>query len=230
MKIICILVAAALPLVCAAQRQGQNQVGPTIGYEYRDAVVAAGMDRAWAMGQFRLLDGKTNRLSDPGWVRMDGVVFQNTRGGMIMSWGGEDVFVLHPPRAADKQPVTAWAKEIPELYTYNTVGGSTRTLRKFDCGIPVDRPPPPRELPPRPLDETEKAEMAERVLKYHIEMADKGLPSFQFLMGERYQFGRGVTQNLETAKSWFEKAAAQGDTDAKRSLTNHFSGAALSQK
>ena len=38
-------------------------------------------------------------------------------------------------------------------------------------------------------------------------------PSMSF--GELYEHGRGVAQDYDKAREWFEKAAATGDADAK---------------
>jgi TPR repeat protein len=35
-------------------------------------------------------------------------------------------------------------------------------------------------------------------------------------LGVCYKYGEGVTKNLETAASWYKKAAEQGDTDAQK--------------
>jgi tetratricopeptide (TPR) repeat protein len=46
-------------------------------------------------------------------------------------------------------------------------------------------------------------------------LAEKGDADAQFNMGQAYKMGRGVPVNLETAKSWYQKAAAQGHEQAQ---------------
>jgi hypothetical protein len=223
MKTLWLLLAVSLTHVCLAQKPGlaKNALTEPIGYDYINGVVNDSLGRAWAATQFRLIEGKTNKLTDPGWSFLQGTVFQNAGGGMIVSVGGEHVFITQIPAVADGQPCSAWAKEVG-LYQYSTVAGSTRTIRKFDCGLPVAAPATVvyREPIAQPLSDQEKSDLAKRVLKYQSEQADKGLPSFEYIMGKRYLIGDGVTQNVGTARSWFEKAAAQGDSDAKKALTD----------
>lgn len=211
----------ALAIHCCAQRQGQNQIGPTLGYEFINSVTAAGLQRGWRGLQHRLVNGVTNNLNDPGWEEIKGTVLQNVPGGMMVNVGytGERIYVQRAPVTADDLAVSVWAKDTGELYSYNTVGGSSKSIRKFDCGIAVTAAPPVYvERPLRPLSEDEKRARDERVLKYQIEQAEKGLPSFQFIMGKRYQTGNGVPRDVKMAREFFQKSAAQGDTDAKTAL------------
>jgi hypothetical protein len=49
-------------------------------------------------------------------------------------------------------------------------------------------------------------------------LAEKGDADAQFNLGQAYRLGRGVPINLAMAKSWFEKAAANGHLDAQTTL------------
>jgi cell division septation protein DedD len=49
-------------------------------------------------------------------------------------------------------------------------------------------------------------------------LAEKGDPDAQFNLGQAYRLGRGVPINLALAKSWFERAAANGHLDAETTL------------
>jgi TPR repeat protein len=49
-------------------------------------------------------------------------------------------------------------------------------------------------------------------------LADKGDADAEFNLGQAYRLGRGVSTNLAAAKSWFERAAAQGHVDAQTTL------------
>lgn len=59
---------------------------------------------------------------------------------------------------------------------------------------------------------------AAHLLKWHQEQAEKGMPFAQCSLGKRYLAGDGVPKDLTLARQWFEKAAAQGDPEAKAAL------------
>jgi hypothetical protein len=216
MKTHFILAALLLPLSLFAQ--GQKVIGPTLRMDRFYDTSAAVAENAAIARQYRVVNGVTNRLTDPGWSFLQGSVLQNVSGGMMVYAGSERIFLVHPPAVADDQPYSAWAKDTGEMYQYNTVGNSTKTIRKFDCGVPV--PPPGQAAPPpaRAMTPLEREAMAQRVVKYQLEQADKGLPSFQFLVGKRYMTGDGVERDPKIAREYFQKAAAQGDTDAQAAL------------
>ena len=48
--------------------------------------------------------------------------------------------------------------------------------------------------------------------------AEKGAPTAQVKLGERYAAGRGVRKDYDTARRWYEKAAAQGHANGFRAL------------
>lgn len=214
------LLLSIAPWAASAQRQGQNQIGPVVGYEYINAVTQAGLDHDWRRRQLRLVGGVTNNLNDAGWSYLEGSVFQNVSAGQIVSCGFGDVLLLRGPRAADKEAISCWAKDTGEMFTYNTVGGSTRTIRKFDCGVVVSNVPVVRAEPVRAMSPEEKQAMAERVLKFQMERAEKGYDGDQYLIGRRYQQGDGVPRDPARAREFFERAAKQGNSDAKAALAN----------
>src|SRR5689334_25075510 len=49
-------------------------------------------------------------------------------------------------------------------------------------------------------------------------LATKGDADAQFNLGQAYRLGRGVPTNVAAAKTWFERAAAQGHVDAQTTL------------
>lgn len=216
---VAVLLVSFSACVALAQRQGQNQIGAVVGTELRDSINANFMQRAWAMKQWRVVEGRTNNLTDPGWAYIQGTVAQNTYNGLHVYTGSERILIANAPATADDQPFQGWAKEVG-LHSYSTVGGSSSTIRKFDYGVPVQPPAQPviREAPPRPLTIEEQAAQGERILKYQFAEAEKGLPSFQYIVGRRYLNGDGVTQSVAQAKIWFNKAAEQGNTDARAAL------------
>ncbi len=68
------------------------------------------------------------------------------------------------------------------------------------------------------LQENEKAERETKTLLADIAKATNGFASSQYKLGLRYLKGDGVTKNDVKAKEWLEKAAAQDDFDAKKTL------------
>ncbi|HEY7004951.1 MAG TPA: tetratricopeptide repeat protein, partial [Sphingomicrobium sp.] len=49
-------------------------------------------------------------------------------------------------------------------------------------------------------------------------LAEKGDADAQFNLGQAYRLGRGVQTNIAAAKTWFERAAAQGHLDGQTTL------------
>ena len=49
-------------------------------------------------------------------------------------------------------------------------------------------------------------------------LAEKGDPDAAFNLGQAYRLGRGVSTNLATAKTWFERSAEKGHVDAQTTL------------
>jgi uncharacterized protein len=49
-------------------------------------------------------------------------------------------------------------------------------------------------------------------------LAEKGDPEAEFDLGQAYRWGRGVPVNLAAAKTWYERAANQGQVDAQTTL------------
>src|SRR6476659_3261790 len=49
-------------------------------------------------------------------------------------------------------------------------------------------------------------------------LATKGDPDAEFNLGQAYRLGKGVPTNVSSAKTWFERAAGQGNVDAQTTL------------
>lgn len=108
--------------------------------------------------------------------------------------------------------------------TYETAGGGTRTVRKFDFGIPCGPPPEliARERARAAADQARWRASAERnkpaIIAWEKDQAERGVASGQYALGMRYLRGDGVEQSDALARAWVEKAAAQGHAQAKASL------------
>lgn len=226
MKTLLILVVFAVTAMAQTR-----PIGPPVDnrlIEATRAKDAQARERAKLSQQWRVVDGKSGHMAEPGWRYIKGRVLQAHNDGLrIRISGNETVFLVHYPGVvADDESVAAYGKEVG-LHRYNTVAGSAVTLRKYDFGTPYAAPPPsPAEVArAKALAEQaafqraqEQQDMRPRVLKFQLEQAEKGLPSFQYLVGQRYLEGSGVTQSVAQAREWFTKAAAQGDSQAKKAL------------
>jgi hypothetical protein len=85
--------------------------------------------------------------------------------------------------------------------------GSSLKVKEVRCG--------PR---PRPISPEQKAEGEGRALQWNQELADKGDAYGQYRMGTRFLNGEGVPKDLEKAREYLSKAAAQGDPSAAAEL------------
>jgi TPR repeat protein len=78
---------------------------------------------------------------------------------------------------------------------------------------------PPKAVTTSPEESKKRKEAAEaNALKWHQQLADKGDPYGQYRMGVRYLKGDGVTNNVELARDYLSKSAAQGYADASAEL------------
>lgn len=96
------------------------------------------------------------------------------------------------------------------------------TVAVYDFGIVTNAPGvqiTAAEITARNAAAAEKR-VAQRAaeLKFHQELAAKGDAYGQFRMGERYLKGLGVEEDLEKAREYFLKSAAQGNESAKLAL------------
>jgi hypothetical protein len=78
----------------------------------------------------------------------------------------------------------------------------------------------PGESAGRETTQAQDDESQERLVKAQKEWAENGNPSAQYSLGIRYQKGDGVSQDDKLARKWLEKAAAQGNAEAKAVLAD----------
>lgn len=64
----------------------------------------------------------------------------------------------------------------------------------------------------------EDDQIQERIFKTYLEQAEKGDANAQFIVGSRYEMGRGVGKDADKAYFWFEKAAKKGHPLAQRRM------------
>jgi hypothetical protein len=75
--------------------------------------------------------------------------------------------------------------------------------------------PPVRTSPNQPKA---SPDITARVLKWQQELADKGDPFGEYMMGSRYRDGNGVPSDLDKAREFLKKSADQGYADAVAAL------------
>ena len=51
-----------------------------------------------------------------------------------------------------------------------------------------------------------------------VVISAQGDADAQFNLGSFYRYGKSVAQDFATARLWYERAAAQGDSDARQAL------------
>lgn len=59
-----------------------------------------------------------------------------------------------------------------------------------------------------------------KALIWYRKAATQGFAPAQYRLGILYYYGRGIEKDKKEAQHWFEKAAKQGDTNAKKALKN----------
>ena len=116
-----------------------------------------------------------------------------------------------------------WAAKQTGTFTYTSVSGASTTVHQLSYGEPCDAPLPPQPTAQQVSDQRAQSELkasqaADRVLKFHQELADKGDPYGEYQMGLRYLKGDGVEKDPRKAREMFVKAAAQGKEEASAEL------------
>ena len=193
------------------------------------------------------VDGKN------GWVSFEGEVLEVQPNGIRLrgSYAGEqesgvnygndkydrdlhtaEFFVAHYPYDVaegdwigdDTKTRTFHLAKEAGTYTYSTVLGGSRTIRKLEYGTPYTTPPPPPPTPEQIVEIKAKAAAGkkaseQKVLKYNQELAAKGDPYGLLRMGELYRDGEGVPKDLGKARDYFTKAVAAGSPSAADELS-----------
>ena len=92
---------------------------------------------------------------------------------------------------------------------------------------PLSPPPSPAAPPtvvvqPVPVDPAKaaaaKEEQVRKTVEFQKKRAEQGSPLAQYDLGLRFLKGDGVTQSLDLAKHWLERAATNGNSMAARKL------------
>jgi TPR repeat protein len=109
-------------------------------------------------------------------------------------------------------------------YTYSTVNGGSRTIKKLDYGTPCGPAP---EFIQHQIEAAkaeailnkQKAEQGQiNAVRWLQSQATNGDAYAQYSLGEHYLKGQGCETNREQAVYWLKKAAAQGYLEASNKL------------
>lgn len=109
-------------------------------------------------------------------------------------------------------------------YTYSTVNGGSRTIKKLDYGIPCGIPP---ELIKQQIEAAKvRAELIKKkteqgkinAFKWLQTQVTNGYPSDQYSLGLHYLKGEGCETNQDQGIYWLKKAAEQGSLEASNKL------------
>ena len=116
----------------------------------------------------------------------------------------------------------AWAVG---TYSYNTVQGGSRTIKKLDYGVPCAPPPPsPQQIAAikakQELDRKRAAQGQVKAREWLLTQATNGSASAQCSLGLHYLTGEGGEVNRDLAIYWLKKASDQGDREASNKLVS----------
>jgi Sel1 repeat len=117
-----------------------------------------------------------------------------------------------------------WMAFYVGTYSYTTVAGGSRTIRKLDYGNPCT--PPPELIKQLAEIQQEQAklqrkkieESQHRAFLWLQTQATNGSPSAQCSLGLHYLDGQGCETNKSLAIRWLTKAASQGSLEASNKL------------
>jgi hypothetical protein len=181
---------------------------------------------------YRIIDGKVEKV-DGSWLAIAGVVKQVHPNEGIRVQGiienvnqeDQDFFLVnfpYPLAEGDKFPKPGYVYLFKSagVYTYSTAANSTRTIHKYDYGIPWTPPPMTDEQRAAIKAKNDAAKIAglQKALKYNQELADKGDAYGLMRMAERYRDGEGVEKDIQKAKDYFIKAKSAGSNTAAKEL------------
>ena len=182
-----------------------------------------------------MIDGKLSYVSPVnGWRDLSGHVIQNLgRGAFLVNATfynetgieGKSIVLVKdiPAVLVDDYYIAGWWVKRCGEHQYTSVLGGTKTVAAYTVGK-ITLPPQPK---PMSLEEAARLKSnsmvmakadASRVLTWQMEKASNGYASAQCSLGKRYLTGDGVVSNLDLAKFWLNKSAAQDDVEAKQVL------------
>jgi hypothetical protein len=210
----------------ANDAQRRDELARKTKQEQEDALLKSMRANEW-----RVVNGVTNNLSHPDFIRFGGTVLSSTTGGILISSYSYPANIVrfianYPTRVPDGTQVSGYA-QLSGLYSYTAVSGAAANVQRLDYGKPCA--PPQRSAQAIAVDR-ERAEQAAamrenealqrdaRVVAFQIDKAENGYPSFQLELAKRYLTGNGVTMNTNLAIHWLQAACTNGESQASNLL------------
>jgi len=179
---------------------------------------------------WRIIDGTTNYAKGGDWVQFVGQVVQvhpkgvRVKGGygspLLLENSSEFILVNFPYPAADGEEFALndhWSAMFSGTISFSITTNIAETLRALDYGKPCDTPAWVVAAIKAKNDQ-KKQDMAISTFTFRKQKADKGDAEYQFLTGECFRTGYGVGMDLNQAREWYRKAAAQDHAKAKAAL------------
>jgi hypothetical protein len=180
---------------------------------------------------WRFINGQTQKV-DGTWLAVSGSIAQvhpgegvRINGSLEGVWQGTDFFVVNLPVSGGEGDLIPPAGVVllvkpAGTYTYSTARGSTRTIRKYDYGLPGNEPQktPAQIEANRQLTAKQAIKAKDAALKFNQKLAAEGDAYGQLRMAERYRDGDGVATNLYQARFLFMQSADQGNATAAKEL------------
>lgn len=166
-----------------------------------------------------------------GWYEIFGTAQALTRDGLLVrgycglmdNQSADQTFLVtnYPRPLAPGDYVHRSAARYLEVYDF---GGTT--VRRLDYGIVCS---PPESIPQqstatearpaRPVAEQQKPPRSqEAIAAYYLKLAESGNAHAQYRLGQCYLAGEGIGKDLQKAREYFSKAAAQGNESAAKAL------------
>ena len=131
-------------------------------------------------------------------------------------------FVLLPPAFGQITSVKRIARQIktpPSAEPTNTPARPAAPAARPGAPAPAPAASAPWYSPaPREKTKAEKDEALKKTIEFQKTQAEGGSASAQYDLGMRFLNGDGVERNEATAKKWFELAAKQDHTQARKQL------------
>ena len=196
---------------------------------YRRLSVAA--DAASEPNKTILLN-RRDRMTKPliEWDLKYGSVLSIADEGILIDFR-DDIFFLvnYPKQVISDQRIEVYAVEFG-TYKYNTVGGSSRTVRSFDYGQ-LPTPEELAEIQRKGMEiakakamaatkarDAKKAAADKRAVEFLKKRVAQGSASAAYKLGVRYLEGDGVETNKAEAVRLLTLAANEGDKKAQEKL------------
>ena len=192
--------------------------------------LGTGLDESFAGAKarlkwpYRLVNGVTNDVrADPGWEVLGGTVLQKESDGTyrVSLERGQVVTIRNVPLdLVDNERMPDIECKYIGTEQYPTTDANKKTVKAYDFGIGCSPPAKTIESLKRQNAYVlqQRREANERRIRLEMQEAEKGRASAQYMLGRRYLYGDGIAEDEEQARHWLEKAAAQGDLDAKATL------------